>query len=191
MLDEDIDLRIHRQLLGCHRLVRLLSGMLKAGAIGCASMTTWSWSGNPALTTQGPGDMAAFALRIGDLEVMQRRFDGTTWSPRQPTGTTSSPSPAAASWAANRIGLLLAMPSPALFQPLHRFWDGATWQQELLDNLLTGDTVAAARVLTGSICFKTVSVACGKKPGMAPLDWRPVPRRSRVLRAPIRLRRKA
>lgn len=95
--------------------------------------------GNPAITLRGPGQISVVALRISDLHAMERRYNGTTWTAWEETGATSSRSPAVASWAADRLDLILGRHAPDLFKPLHRWWDGVTWQEEPLDNVLFSD----------------------------------------------------
>ena len=92
--------------------------------------------GNPAVTLNGPNELDVFALRVSGLQVMQRHFDGTKWTAWAATGATSERDPAAASWTAGRLDLILSRSAPDLFKPLHRWWDGATWQEEPLDNTL-------------------------------------------------------
>jgi len=100
--------------------------------------------GNLAVTLRSPDRMDVFALRITDLQVMQRHYDGTNWSTWEAVGATSSRSPAAASWAADRLDLVLGRHAPDLFKPLHRWWDGAVWQDEPLDNALFSNPVAVS-----------------------------------------------
>ena len=95
--------------------------------------------GNLAIALRGPDQIDVFALRIADLEVMQRHYNGTNWTAWEATGISSSRSPAAASWAADRLDLLLGRRAPDLFKPLHRWWNGAGWQDEPLDNTLFGN----------------------------------------------------
>jgi hypothetical protein len=100
--------------------------------------------GNPAVTLRGPDQMNVLALRINDLQVMRRQYDGTNWTAWEATGTTSSRSPAAASWAADRLDLFLGRRAPDLFKPLHRWWDSAAWQDEPLDNVFFSDPAVAS-----------------------------------------------
>lgn len=100
--------------------------------------------GNPAVTLSGPNVMDVFALRVSDLQVMQRHYDGTNWTAWVATGATSSRVPAATSWGVGRLDLFLGRRTPDLFKPLHRWWDGAAWQEEPLDNVFFSDPVAAS-----------------------------------------------
>lgn len=100
--------------------------------------------GNLAVTLRGPDQMNVLALRINDLQVMRRQYDGTNWTAWEAIGVTSSRSPAAASWAADRLDLFLGRRAPDLFKPLHRWWDGAAWQDEPLDNVFFSDPVAVS-----------------------------------------------
>ena len=100
--------------------------------------------GNLAMTRSGPDQIDVFALRIGDLQVMQRHYDGTDWTAWEATGATSERSPAATSWAAGRLDLFLGLQAPDLFKPLHRWWDGAAWQDEALDKVFFSDPAVAS-----------------------------------------------
>ncbi|MFD0465038.1 hypothetical protein ACFQY9_27570 [Microvirga aerilata] len=100
--------------------------------------------GNPTAVRLGPDAFDVFALRRGDLHVMQRRFDNGTWTPWESTGVVSSRSPAATSGASGRVDVFLAHPSPSLFKPHHRWRDGGAWQEETLDSVLAGDPAAAS-----------------------------------------------
>ena len=42
------------------------------------------------------------------------------------------------------MDLILARSSPDLFKPSHRWWDGAAWQEEPLDNVLFSEPVAVS-----------------------------------------------
>jgi hypothetical protein len=100
--------------------------------------------GNPAVITSGLDQLDVFALRIGDLQVMRRQYNGMNWTAWEATGITSSRSPAAASWAADHLDLILGRHAPDLFKPLHRWWDDVAWQDEPLDNVLSSEPAAAS-----------------------------------------------
>ncbi len=99
--------------------------------------------GNPAIALRGSTEIDVYASRIGDLQVMQRHYDGVNWTGWVPTGATTTRAPAAAG-AVGRVDLILARNSPGLFKPLHRWRDGLTWQEEPLDSLLSSNPAAVS-----------------------------------------------
>jgi hypothetical protein len=101
-------------------------------------------TGGPGLTSRGPDALDAYVLRIGDLQVLRRSWDGTTWSAPEDVGVTSHRVPAAASLMPESVDLVLARSGADLFKPLHRLWDGATWQSENLTGILGSDPVLVA-----------------------------------------------
>jgi hypothetical protein len=100
---------------------------------------------NPAVALRGPDQLDVVALRSGDGQVMRSRYDGTAWSAWEAVGANSSRSPAAVSWAPDRLDLFLGLPAPTLFKPSHRWWDGTAWQDESLDGVFASDPAAASQ----------------------------------------------
>jgi hypothetical protein len=98
-------------------------------------------TGGPALTARGPNTLDAYVLRIGDLQVLRLSWDGITWSAPEDVGVTSQRVPAAASLTPDTVDLVVARSGADLFKPLHRWWDGATWQSENLAGILGSDAV--------------------------------------------------
>src|SRR5262249_5929910 len=82
-----------------------------------------------------------FALRQGDLMLLDRGFDGK-WSPWNISGTVTGRAPATCSWGSNRFDVIISRPAAALFSPVHRWWDGA-WHEETLDDQLGSDPAVA------------------------------------------------
>ena len=101
-------------------------------------------TGSPGLTARGPDALDAYVLRIGDGQVLRRSWDGTSWSAPEDVGVTSQRAPAAASLTSATADLVLARSGADLFKPLHRWWDGATWQSEDLTGILFSDPALLA-----------------------------------------------
>jgi hypothetical protein len=101
-------------------------------------------TGSPGLTARGPNALDAYVLRIGDLQVLRRSWDGTTWSAPEDIGATSQRVPAAASLTPESVDLVLARSGADLFKPLHRWWDGVAWQSENLTGILSSDPALVA-----------------------------------------------
>lgn len=87
-------------------------------------------SGGPGLAARGAAALDAFVLRIGDLQVLRRRWDGTTWSAPEDVGVPSQRNPVAISLDPGTVDLVVARSGADLFKPTHRWWDGAAWQTE-------------------------------------------------------------
>jgi len=101
-------------------------------------------TGSLALASGGPDVLDAYVLRIGDLEVLRRRWDGAAWAAAEDIGASSHREPAAVAWTPDTVDLVLARPAPDLFAPLHRSWDGVAWQDENLDGTLGSDPALIA-----------------------------------------------
>jgi hypothetical protein len=101
-------------------------------------------SGSPGLAVRGPNDLDVFVHRATDSEIVRHHFDGASWSGPDDVGATSARSPAAVSRTPGTVDLILAHSVPILFQPFHRYWDGATWHNEDLDDRLDSDVALIA-----------------------------------------------
>ncbi len=101
-------------------------------------------TGGVGLSARGLDALDAYVLRMGDLRVFRHAWDGESWADAEDVGVTSNRIPAAVSQDAATVELILSRPAPTLFAPLHRRWDGATWQDENLDSILGSDPVLVA-----------------------------------------------
>jgi hypothetical protein len=107
------------------------------------------YSGSPGLVAQGTGTLDVFVHRGTDGGIERLHFDGTSWANTDDLGVMSQRSPAAVSSTPNTFDLILAHDAPNLFRPVHLHWDGAAWQSQDLDDLLSSD--AALIVFDGGL----------------------------------------
>lgn len=112
-------------------------------------------TGSPALASSGADVLDAYVSRIGDLELHRRRWDGTAWSPAEDIGTTSHRTPAVVTRTADTADIIVTRPAAALFGPVHRSWDGATWTDVNLDGSLSSDPVLVAPNATNLELYQT------------------------------------
>jgi hypothetical protein len=101
-------------------------------------------TGVPALTDRGPDGLDAFVLRMGDLEVLRRHWDGAAWSEPEGVGAVSQRIPGATSRTPATVDLVLGKPAPSLFQPLHRRGEGGAWVDEHPPGTLGSDPALLA-----------------------------------------------
>ena len=93
------------------------------------------FTSDPAIASQGPGQLNVFA-RGNDGALWHRWYSGGTWSGWQSLGGNITSGPGAVSWGPNRIDVVARGGDNAIW---HWAWNGLGWSVESLGGSIVGD----------------------------------------------------